>query len=81
MNIDAIEERPGDPSGVAFDLIGGAGAVFFGIMAVAARTGIHGGNEHDLCGKGASSCGSGNRDFSVFEWLAEDFEGLSGEFG
>ena len=47
MNVDAVEQRATDFVQVLHDLSGCAAAVFVGMVVVAARTGVHRGDEHE----------------------------------
>lgn len=81
MEVDAIEEGAGDALAVVFDLARIATAVAFGVAEEAAGAGIEGGDEDAFGREGKGASGAGDSDFTVFEGLAEDFEGGAAEFG
>jgi len=50
-------------------------------MKLPARTGVHGGGEHETGGEGERHEGAGDGDGAVFERLAEDLEHVAGGLG
>lgn len=77
MDVDAVDEGAGDAGHVFIH-----GAVGGGVGGeVAFLGGIHGGDEHEACGKGDGGVGAGDGDGLVFERLAECFEDGAWEFG
>lgn len=77
MEVDAVEERPGEPGHVAPDLIGG-GARFRCGFAIGG--GVHGGDEHEARGKRHRPRRPGDRHVAVLEGLAKDLERGALEF-
>ena len=75
MNIDAVEQRSTDLGEIALNLSGRADAVVGGVAIVAAGAGVHGGDEHKTAGIVDGVLGTADGDVTVFEWLAEHFEG------
>ncbi len=81
VDIDAVDEWAGDFGDVFFDLSRRAAAAFLFGSEVAAGAGVHGGDEHELCGEADGAFCAGDGDESVFEGLAYHFEDMAGEFG
>lgn len=81
VDVDAVEQGTGELADVAFDLLGGAVALAFGVAPEAAGAGIQSGDEHEVGGEGGGAVGAGDGDLSFFEGLAKDFEGAAIEFG
>lgn len=81
MEIDPVEKRAGNAGAVATDLIGMATTGMTRIAEVAARTGIHGCDEHKAGRKGDLAGAAGNGDLAILERLAHDLEGTPFEFG
>ncbi len=52
MNVNAVEQRSTDVLLVAEDLRRGAGVFLYRIAVIAARTGVHRGEEHKVRGEG-----------------------------
>src|SRR5690348_3327278 len=80
MDVDAVEQWPGNFRHVALNLGGSAMAVARRIAEEAARTGIHGGREHEAGREIHGKSGAGDGDNAVFEGLPEDFENIALEF-
>lgn len=68
VQIDAVEQRPGQLAAIALDLLGGATATCAGVAEVAARAGIHRRDQLEACRKTHLVVGPGNDDFATFEW-------------
>ena len=81
VQIDAIEQRAGDALTIALDLHRAATAFAFQIAEIAARTGIHRRDQHELGGKRHAARRARNRDPAVFERLAHYFQCRAFELG
>ena len=81
MNIDAIEQRSGDPPNVALDHHRRAVALPGAVPEITARTRVQGCNQHESCRKAERHGGARDRDGSVFQRLAHDFEHVARELG
>ena len=81
MQVDAVEQRAGQLVAVALHLFRGAAAAAGGITQVAARAGVHGGNQLEARRKTQLFRGAGNDDFAAFQWLAQHLQHLAVEFG
>lgn len=81
VNIDAVEEGAADAGSVALDLGEGAAAGVGGVAGITTGAGVHGADEHESGGEGDFGGAAGNGDLSVFEGLAQNFEGIAAEFG
>ncbi len=80
-HINSIENGARETFLVEGDLSVGTGAFVSLVAKIAARTGVHGGNEHEIGGVGDVLVGARNGDRTVFEGLAEGFENRAGVFG
>ena len=58
MNINAIQERPGDALLIFGNGGRRTGARLEGIAVIAAGTGVHGGHQHKVGGKGQGTLGA-----------------------
>jgi hypothetical protein len=74
VQIDAIEERPGDAAHVLLDRDGGTLALVLRIAEEAAWARIHRGDEDEVGGEGGWVRGAADGDAAFFKWLAERFE-------
>src|SRR6266581_4390059 len=81
VQIDAVEQRPGDSLPIALHLKRAATAFALQVAKIAARTGIHRRNEHQLRGKSDATCRARHGDLPVFEWLAQYFQRRSLKLG
>jgi hypothetical protein len=81
VEIDPVEEGAGDTRPVALDRQRRAGAFVMGIAQIAAGTGIHGGDEHELGRIGEGDGRPGDGDGVVFERLAQRFDDMVAELG
>src|SRR5690606_6937857 len=81
LEIDAIEQRPGNPPAVTCYLVGRAPAVAVGVAGMSAWAGIHGRYELEARRKFGLAGGSRNRDLPRFDRLAQDLEDAAVEFG
>src|SRR5204862_5574139 len=75
VQIDAIEQGPGNTLAVPLHLHRTATAFAFQIAKIAARTGIHCRNEHELRWKSDAARRARHGDLPVFERLAHYFQG------
>src|SRR5262245_50125248 len=80
MQVNAIQQRTGNPLAIALHLGGTATAFAFQVAKVAARAWIHRSDEHELGGESDAARSTGNRDFPIFEWLAHYLQCRSFEF-
>ena len=76
-----VEDGSGKFLLVFVELVGRAIAAAHAGVVVAARTGIHSGNEHKISGVGNFSVRVAESDLFGLKWSAESFDGLAGEFG
>ena len=77
LQIDPIQQRPGDARPVACDLIGGAATFAARMAEVAAGAGIHRRNELKSCRKGRLARGPRDMNFPRLERLAQHLEHLA----
>src|SRR5882724_13398363 len=70
VQIDAVEQRAGDSLAIALHLKRPATAFALQVAEIAAWTGIHRRNEHQLRGKRDAACRARHGDLPVFERLA-----------
>src|SRR2546423_2885785 len=80
VQVDAIEQRTGNALPIPLHLKWAATAFSFEISEIAARTGIHRGNKHELRGKSDAACCTRHSDLRVFERLAHYFQSRSFKF-
>ena len=66
VHVDAVEEGAGELFLVVVDLGAGAGAFVSGVAEIAARAGVHGGDEHEVGGVGGLGVGAGDGNLFVF---------------
>ena len=81
VQVDAVEQRPGDPRQVALDQRRRAGALVQRIAEKAALAGIHGRRQHEARRKGQRHRRPADRDLAVLERLAQHVEHVALEFG
>jgi len=81
VEVDAVEQRTGDPAAIALNLTGVTDAAGVARAVEAAGTGIHGGDEHDAGRIGDGVAGSAQPDDAVLDGLAERFEHVPAELG
>jgi hypothetical protein len=80
LNVDAVEERAGDPGAITLNLQRRADAFFLRIGKKAARARIHCGDEHDAGGVVDRAERTGDGDVAVFQRLPHDLEDVAPEF-
>ena len=66
VHVDAVEEGTGELLSVSTDLVLGAGAFVSRVTDVAARAGVHRGDEHKVGRVGGLSVDARDGDFLVF---------------
>src|SRR6266404_7119330 len=81
VQIDAVEQRAGDSLAIALHLKRPATAFALQVAEIAAWTGIHRRNEHQLRGKSDATCRALHGDLPVFERLAQYFQRRSLKLG
>src|SRR5262249_28094095 len=74
VQIDAIQQRPGNALAITLHLGGTATAFAFQVAKVTAWTRIHGSDKHELRWKSNAARSAGNGDFPIFEWLAHHLQ-------
>ena len=74
MNIDAVQQRPTDPTQIAFDLQRRAVAIAFRITTKPARAWIHRRDQHHTRRKRHASHGPRNCHVLIFQRLTQDFQ-------
>ena len=79
LDVDPVQERPGDPGTVGVDLVGGAGAGPFGVAQEAAGAGVHGRHQHEPGRVGQRGGRPGDGDLAFFQGLAQDLQGGAAE--
>ena len=80
MNIQPIQERPGQSPPIATDLMRRAKTFAAPIAVVAARAGIHGRHEHDAGGILQGGVHPRHRDVSIFQGLPQPIQDMPFEF-
>jgi hypothetical protein len=73
VKVDAVEKRPADLVELLLDNARSTDAVFVGMIVIAARTGVHTGDQHEIARKFDGHFRPGNGHFSFFQWLAHYF--------
>src|SRR5438093_12929412 len=81
VQIDAVEQWTGDALPISLHLKRSATAFALQVAKIAARTGIHRRNEHQLRGKRDATCRARHGDLPVFERLAQYFQCRSLKLG
>ena len=81
MQIDAVKQRAAELALVAGHLIGRAAAAAGGVAQVAARTGVHGGNELKARRKLALHRRARDADLPGLEWFAQRLQSAARKFG
>lgn len=81
LQVDAVEQRSRNAVHVLLHGAWGAGAFLGGMIIVAARAGVHRGDEHEAGGVVDGVARTRDGDVAVFERLAHDLEHLSRKFG
>src|SRR4051812_21733621 len=75
MEIDPVEQRPGDSLAITLDLDRTATAFALQVAEVSAGTRIHSRDEHELRWESHATGGARDSYFSIFEWLPHHLEG------
>lgn len=81
MQVYAVQQGAGQAAAVARHLVAGAAAACRAVAQIAARAGIHGGDELEAGGKADLVGGAGNHHMARFQGLAQDLEHLAVKFG
>ena len=81
VDVDAVEQRPGDLRDVALDHRRRAHALARLVVEIAARTRIHGGDEHEAGGKAERHGGARDGDRVVFQRLAHHLQHVARKLG
>ena len=81
MNVDAVEQRPGDFRNVALDHRRCAVALAGSVVVESARAGVHGRRKHKTRREGQRHGRPRDADRAVFERLAHHFKHVAREFG
>lgn len=79
--VETVKNGAGKVLLIMFDLGPTAGAGVSRVTEIAARTGIHGGDEHEISGVSGAVVGARNSDVAIFERATEGFEDIAAEFG
>ena len=79
LDVDPVQERPGNPGAIGADLVGGAGAGPFDVPQETAGAGIHGRHQHEPGRVGERGGRPGDGDFAFFQGLAQHLEGGAAE--
>ena len=80
LEVDAVQQRPGDAGAILLNLLGGAGAGPPSVAVIAAEAGIHRGHQHEAGREGDGAGGPGDGDHAVFQGLAQHLQGGALEF-
>src|SRR5579885_70092 len=81
VDIDAVEQRPGNFRDVALNHRRGTGALARRIVEEPARARVHRCGQHEAGGKRQRHGGTGDRHRSVFKWLAQHLQHVPRELG
>src|SRR5262245_38907138 len=81
VEVDAVEQGPGQTALVAADLLGTAAALALGIAEIAAPTGVGGRDQLEPGREADAGGGSDHGDLAVLERLAERLAGGTAELG
>lgn len=79
VQVDAIEQRPGEFVAIALDLVTAALAASRGFAKVAAGTGIHCGDQLEAGRETNLVPRTGDHYFAALQWLAQDFQDFAVE--
>ena len=79
MEVDAIQQRPGNPVAIAADGGPGTGAASRSITVEPARTGVHCSDQGEAAGIGHRLTGARDRNGFVLQWLPQGFEHVPAE--
>jgi len=79
LDVDPVQQRPGDAGTVGTDLVGGAGADPLGIAQEAAGAGVHGRHQHEPGRVGQGGGRSGDGDLAFFQGLPQHLQGGAAE--
>ena len=80
MQVDAVQQRAGDPPPVLGDGAGGAGAFPGGVPQVAAFAGVHGRYQHEFAGVGGCPVYAAHGNGAVLQRLAQHLQRIAGKF-
>lgn len=80
LHVDAIQEGTREFALIAGDLIGGAAAGALGVAKVAARTGVHGGDELKTSRELSPLCCPDDGDVACLQRLSQSFQRIAGKF-
>ena len=72
--VDAVQQRTGEPGEVALDLRLGAAAAAGGMTVPSALTGVHGTYQHELAGVDHRAGGPGNLNLPVLQGLTQHLQ-------
>src|SRR5207344_2706637 len=72
--VESIAQGAGEPALIPFQLLGRAAAFAAAVAAIPVGTGIGGADQNEACRKSHRASGTGHRDPSLLERLAEDIE-------
>ena len=72
VQVDAVQQRPGELGAVALDLLGRAAAAAARVAEIATGAGVHRRHQLEACREAHTAVGAGNDDFASFQRLAED---------
>ena len=81
MQVNAVQQRAGNPLPVALDRTGRAAAFPHAGTIIPALAGVHGGNQHKTAGVGGGAVYPADRNTPVLDWLAQHLQHLLGELG
>lgn len=81
VQVDAVQQRAGELSPVALDLLRGAPAAAAGVPEKAARAGVHGGDQLEARRKTHGVAGPGDDDMPALQRLAQHLQDLAIELG
>ncbi len=81
VDVDPVQERPGNPGTVTVDHERRARALVYRVGKVAAWAGVHSGDQHDAGGIGNRGERAGDGDAAVLHWLTQHLENVLLELG
>lgn len=79
VQVDAVQQRAGEPGPVALDLLRRAAAAVGVVAQVAAGAGVHGRHQLEARREAHPVVGSGDDDLATFQGLSEDLQHLAVE--
>ena len=79
MQVNAVQQRTGNPLPVALNRTGRAAAFPYAGTIIPALAGVHGGNQHKTAGVGGGAVYPAHGDAPVLDWLAQHLQRFAAE--